>query len=289
MGSAPANAGRAPSPRYNSRPQRSVRDGPTPASRHSLGLDGLGDRDRSLSPEVWDTLLSTLAPDPQQPSAGSSFASTAVSQSAGSSSGTPLSLPVLIGRSANVQCDCGCEHSDVNLEDEEDEENVDLAGGRRTLSSDGRQRVPPSNPDGPIGGPASGHATRLTADARRNALQVPANESNSLSDVRRRGALLENTGGVPRGMPLAGLLNRAEGWGGQVSGEEASGEESGGDGFQQRNRGESMGHNATLGEEDWSGMQRIVSSLARREDIPEEWWAEVGLSRTLPRDDATNQ
>ena len=32
------------------------------------------------------------------------------------------------------------------------------------------------------------------------------------------------------------------------------------------------------------GMQRIVSNLARREDIPDEWWAEAGLSRTLSRE-----
>ncbi|KAI1778620.1 hypothetical protein F4818DRAFT_406625 [Hypoxylon cercidicola] len=40
-------------------------------------VDGLGDRDRSLSPEAgaaWDTLQSTLTPDPQPPSVGSSFA-----------------------------------------------------------------------------------------------------------------------------------------------------------------------------------------------------------------------
>jgi hypothetical protein len=28
-------------------------------------------------------------------------------------------------------------------------------------------------------------------------------------------------------------------------------------------------------------MQRIVRNLARRQDIPDEWWAEAGLSRTL--------
>lgn len=28
------------------------------------------------------------------------------------------------------------------------------------------------------------------------------------------------------------------------------------------------------------GMQRIVRNLAAREDIPDEWWAEAGLSRT---------
>jgi hypothetical protein len=31
-------------------------------------------------------------------------------------------------------------------------------------------------------------------------------------------------------------------------------------------------------------MQHIVRSLARREDIPDEWWAGAGLSRTLPGD-----
>ena len=31
-------------------------------------------------------------------------------------------------------------------------------------------------------------------------------------------------------------------------------------------------------------MQRIVRNLARREDIPDEWWAEAGLSRTLSRE-----
>jgi len=34
--------------------------------------------------------------------------------------------------------------------------------------------------------------------------------------------------------------------------------------------------------EYWGGLRRIVHSLARREDIPDEWWAEVGLSRNLP-------
>lgn len=52
-------------------PRRSMR------GRRIGGFDGLGDRDRSLSPEAdgaWDTLQSTLTPDPQPPSAGSSFA-----------------------------------------------------------------------------------------------------------------------------------------------------------------------------------------------------------------------
>ena len=38
--------------------------------------------------------------------------------------------------------------------------------------------------------------------------------------------------------------------------------------------------------DDWAGMQRIVRSLARREDIPDGWWAEAGLSRILQQGEA---
>lgn len=57
-------------------------------------MDGLGDRERSLSPDAngtWDTLLTTLTPDPQPPSAGSSFAS-ATAPSANSQSTAPSSV-----------------------------------------------------------------------------------------------------------------------------------------------------------------------------------------------------
>ncbi|KAI8957068.1 hypothetical protein F5Y11DRAFT_340904, partial [Daldinia sp. FL1419] len=64
-------------------------------------VDGLGDRDRSLSPEgdgVWSILQSTLTIDPQPPSAGSSFASTTASTIASlnptvSSSRTSITSP----------------------------------------------------------------------------------------------------------------------------------------------------------------------------------------------------
>ncbi|MBE3043443.1 hypothetical protein IMZ48_12905 [Candidatus Bathyarchaeota archaeon] len=57
--------------------------------------DGLGDRERSLSPDTngWDTLLTTLAPDPQPPSAGSSFASATASTAATSQSTVPSAPP----------------------------------------------------------------------------------------------------------------------------------------------------------------------------------------------------
>lgn len=69
--------------------RRTVADGPLPSSslRESWSpvstVDGLGDRERSFSPEVshWDTMLTTVAPDPRLPSADSSFTSAAASAS----------------------------------------------------------------------------------------------------------------------------------------------------------------------------------------------------------------
>ena len=37
----------------------------------------------------------------------------------------------------------------------------------------------------------------------------------------------------------------------------------------------------TASDEDWMGMTHIVRNLVERRDIPDEWWAEVGLSRIL--------
>ncbi|KAI1452836.1 hypothetical protein F4805DRAFT_404829 [Annulohypoxylon moriforme] len=76
----------------------------------SRNVDGLGDRDRSLSPEgdgLWDNLLTTLTPDPQPPSVGSSFASTNASTSASqnptvASSRTSITSP---GEPVEPPCD----------------------------------------------------------------------------------------------------------------------------------------------------------------------------------------
>ncbi|KAF9738375.1 hypothetical protein PMIN04_004565 [Paraphaeosphaeria minitans] len=70
--------------------RRTIADGPLPSSslRESWSpattLDGLGDRERSLSPVVddhWETMLTSVAPDPLAPTAESSFASAAASAS----------------------------------------------------------------------------------------------------------------------------------------------------------------------------------------------------------------
>lgn len=187
-------------------PEATMATAPTQPTR----LDGLGDRNRSLSmspaEDGWDTLLTTLTPDPQ-PSVGSSFASTSASLSAATSQGVATGSSAntsMTGRDAVVDgsmsdpnCESGCENSDTEGDEDEDEEDaVRLALARFPGSS----RI-------------SGHRSYAEVAGRTG--------SNS-------------SGGED---PLEFL----------------------------------------------GDMQRIVRHFARREDIPDEWWAEVGLSRTLSR------
>lgn len=165
-------------------------------------MDGLGDRDRSLSPEggsAWDTLLASITPDPQPPSAGSSFASASASAAAAATSSASGSA------SANTSMtslgmtppgvgvtDPNCDVSDSsNTEDEEDiYELHDFSRGRgdRSLRS---------------------YAEVVNPRPYESRPQVPGDT------------------------------------------------------------------------EDLGGMHRIISRLAERDEIPEEWWASAGLSRNL--------
>ncbi|KAJ6784938.1 hypothetical protein PWT90_04436 [Aphanocladium album] len=237
-------------------------------SHRSTGMDGLGDRERSLSPEGWDTLLATLAPDPQPPSANTSFASAAGTQSANQSQTAPQPstggsiLPDGFDDApVDPGCDSGCEHSDIDEADLEEtrrslarsrQRNIQFSGGfnfsRPSQAANTEQRVLQQrsyhfgreNPEAPTG-------------SERQALAgVPIPDVNSQDAWVGRAMVgageQENTEG-PRHAPVSTLSSLA----------------------------------SAPAEEDWSGMQRIMRSLARREDIPEEWWAEAGLSRTLSR------
>lgn len=172
----------------------------SPWAIEAADLDGLGDRNRSLSPEgdnVWDTLLSTLTPDPQPPSVGSSFASASASAAATQSTAAASSrtsfttLDPAEDSAFEPPCESGCDNSDTEGDDDE--------------------IYPSSLPHIP------GLSAARRSYARRNSTEDP----------------LELLGGI-------------------------------------------------------GGMQRIVRNLARREDIPDEWWADAGLSRTLSREASGN-
>ncbi|KAL6815400.1 hypothetical protein GGI42DRAFT_106947 [Trichoderma sp. SZMC 28013] len=228
--------------------------------QRSHATDGLGDRDRSLSPEVWDTLLTTLTPDPQPPSASSSFASAAVPQSAGPSNAPPPpSAPGLPDELVDGACESGHEISD----DEEDEWYSQLPATMRSVTTFRRRfrrrpAVPEYNLDGPSDGPLDGQQSDQSQSER---------PGHSLHDSRTNGYAL--------------LLTNS--WLTQAGSED----ERGADRLRPNREGSTgSGPGAPTGDEEWLGMRRIVQSLAAREDIPDEWWAEAGLSRTLPQDES---
>ncbi|KAJ4326540.1 hypothetical protein N0V84_003063 [Fusarium piperis] len=247
-------------------------------ARQNRGVDGLGDRDRSLSPEVWDTLLTTLTPDPQPPSAGSSFASTVASQSAGASSSTPLTAPDPPHDTlADQACESGCENSDTESPDYEHPDFA-LIRRRRDALRRVRVRVPDYNLDGPVDGPisrGSGAVNSESSAARRR--RSPDGPLPSGEDVTGNTAELDGPLNVAQQRPR-------HGWVGQLSVGNSDDEQVLERWGVTREDSTTSGNNTIVGDEDWMGMQRIVRSLARREDIPDEWWAEAGLSRNLPGD-----
>jgi hypothetical protein len=102
---------------------------PTERTNHQLFADGLGDRDRSLSPEgdaAWDTLRASIAPDPQPPSVGSSFASAvaAASSSTGSAATSASTSMSSTGPSEGVSGTRDCDISDSASNTDEDEEDM---------------------------------------------------------------------------------------------------------------------------------------------------------------------
>lgn len=245
---------------------RSVR---TPGRRVVItrrGVDGLGDRERSLSPEGWDTLLTTLTPDPQPPSANSSFASGAAlqgnSQGSGQTSGATTLVPEGMedGPLLDAQCDSGCEHSDM---DDVDYEHPDYSHIRR------RREELRQNPRRSLG---------------RSIDRRPTPNSRRVNDGVGAQVPPERRTPAPAGFNES--TGQRDAWIGRVL-IGAAEEERDTDAPSLTNQESSTTTANGAGEEDWSGMQRIVRSLARREDIPDEWWAEAGLSRTLSREETS--
>lgn len=152
---------------------------------------------------MWDTLLSSITPDPQPPSVGTSFASTSATPSAAPSQTTansvqsshthvtgPAALDALVDFDFDHACESGGDNTDTDCDEEDNSRENELRRfGRSYADVVARSR------------------------SRRD-----DNDFDLLRDVE--------------------------------------------------------------------SMQRIVRTLARREDIPDEWWAEAGLSRSLPREAA---
>ncbi|TWU71857.1 hypothetical protein ED733_003348 [Metarhizium rileyi] len=250
-----------------------------PSRRGTLGMDGLGDRERSLSPELWDTLLSTLTPDPQPPSARSSFTSASATHT-GPSSGTPTTAPEIIREpSIDAPCESGCEHSDLEMDDPnyEHPEFRRIRRERRNAALDQANNV--NRVAFATGDPRMEVARPFTPGSRTTRqIHTPNGPLTIYESSGRLGQPVEPT------HPSRPASNHPQDiWAGEIS-VEVSGQRGDGHDEPGQNQEEvaSPTHvNPMASEDDWAGMQRIVRSLARREDIPDEWWADAGLSRTI--------
>ena len=187
-------------------------------SRESA-IDGLGDRQRSLSPDAepttdaWDLLLSTITPDVNLPSTDTSFSSTAsatdasrngTSRNSGASTQTTVPSPMPSSRDIRIGLDPYPDHlhpCDLSSSDDEDTP----VNYHRML---GRSGLPLS--------------------------------------LRRSPGLPSTMGSQPP-LPAVSFSFGAE------------------------------------ADSDIQQMQAILDRFARRQDIPEDWWAGAGLSRTIGR------
>ncbi|KAI9712528.1 MAG: hypothetical protein M1812_006837 [Candelaria pacifica] len=203
---------------------RSTADGPLPrdiehphASRRLIAtLDGLGDRERSFSPDndAWDTLLTTITPDSHLPSTDSSFTSASASASSLASNSTSSSASLLTAptsSSDNLEPSPICDNSSDNEGSDTD-----------TIGFDVDEHLGRSNP--PLRDPQR-YSPNLHARGREAGRMV----EDYFIGTRRR------------------AMERAD------------------------------------GDPELQQVHAILERLARREDIPDEWWAAAGLSRNLGR------
>jgi hypothetical protein len=285
-------------------------------------IDGLGDRNRSVSPEgydVWETLLTTVTPDPQPPSIGSSFtsasASMVASQSAATgSSATSFTNPASVQE--RVGHEPGCES-----DGETDSDNDDTAGGLLPFTSQqleilARNRGAEADRLQASAAQVRAAARRIPRSDRARILQAMGGAHPSIQATVRRhddAVLRHNEVARQQSISARNLANIRErlaavrardrqlelqesGQDAQDGGQAAEAGETG------PNRDDSPGTatrqdptpatepavpaldpaSNTVGVGGTGGLQNIIRALAERQDIPNSWWAEAGLSRNIP-------
>lgn len=239
--------------------RRTIADGPLPSSslRESWSpattLDGLGDRERSVSPPVddhWETMLTSVAPDPLAPTAESSFASAAASASfstshpssrAGSSnsnsnsvssSRTHLTIPSRRQSwSADFLRACDTSEDDSASDTEAEDEVLDANSMRRRHTAGAASNGPP---------PSRGFYSHAIREQSRESTgyvrsfygEVPFEHARRMEEQ----LAAEERAATDEEMPLDQELRDA---------------------------------------------RALLERLARREDVSDDFWASVGLRRPV--------
>ncbi|KAF2740668.1 hypothetical protein EJ04DRAFT_507687 [Polyplosphaeria fusca] len=244
--------------------RRGIADGPLPSSslRESwspaASIDGLGDRDRSVSPaeDHWDTMLTTVVQDPLAPTAESSFTSAAASASfsnshpssrAGSSnsnsaasSRTHLTVPSR-RHSTTEQFMRACDTSDDDTASDTEEEDLET---RRSFLRARRFEAPDA--------PPSRNPNRYSRGIRDRSRETTA----YVRSYYESGAGRNNVRQTER--PLGGQLDGT------------------GDAYTNDMHDELQALDSQLRD-----ARAVLEQLTRRDDVPDEFWASVGLSRSM--------
>lgn len=250
---------------------RSVAGRP-PRRRTTRPVDGLGDRNRSPSPEVWDTLLSTMGEDNHAPDPTLSF-HVPMSRSARRLRSLNQATPGVDvdqeGVPIEASCESGCDCSDNEMMDGVFDHPARSQAARlrqrRPEASENRRRrhVPRYNLDGAMSD--DGRTTRQ--------FSTPHGSLTIYESTRRLPPAVEPAASINANGRETTASSASVWWG--------PGHHDSSNHDQRELFRTSTQNNSANAEDDLTGMQRIVRSLARREDIPDGWWAEAGLSRTL--------
>ncbi|PSR80566.1 hypothetical protein BD289DRAFT_455252 [Coniella lustricola] len=276
-------------------------------------VDGLGDRNRSLSPEgdgVWDTLLSSITPDPQPPSAGTSFQSTSAPApapaSVSASTSASISASASVSGSGSGSGSASTSQSTPAsssafpwyTDDEIEPESEDIPFEQRGTITDAEfERFclgvsDYEDSDAGADGEQSGLADPWAGGAEdvENAAQGNAIAPRPLSPVDRRSYadVVARSHLAPQ---LQELLQEQEQQQQQqqrpqTQRQDRADQQQQQQQLQRARRGEAQNTDDEDSQVDVNSMQRIIRILMDRPDLSDEWWAAVGLSRSLPREAA---
>ncbi|EMD60127.1 hypothetical protein GGP41_009524 [Bipolaris sorokiniana] len=277
--------------------RRTIADGPLPSSslRESWSpvpaLDGLGDRNRSVSPLDdqlhWDSFLTTVVDDPVAPTAASSFASAAASASfsnshsssrsgssnSAASSQTHLTVPSrLPSPPQHDQFLRACDTSDNDTASDTEEEETDVpAPMRRPQRERSRDGSSPSNSTAPRRRmrPSYFSSDPPARDADRYSLRVidrSRDSSDYVHNYYSRGNWRHSQTEEPQRLQMSSQLDGP-------ADEPASTSEA--------ETPPLTRADSTPLDQELRDARSLLERLASREDISDDFWASVGLTRSF--------
>ncbi|KAJ9642311.1 hypothetical protein H2199_004691 [Coniosporium tulheliwenetii] len=301
-------------------PSSSLRESWSPATT----VNGLGDRERSFSPgddnlaDNWDAMHSTVAPDPLEPSADSSFTSAAASASFSATTRHSNNSSRSSRRSGSGSASSARTHITVPSDVERYAWTVTQVcdtsedGGSETEADEGEAGISPRSRN-PM--------RQVLLEERRMRRRLEVAEQAVLERPPRREPVRYSAGTRERSEEAGEAVRGYYGRGGEYALMETRTQLDELESREERSREiEAEVHQVALREElrsqlaerrrleeerraleeeneqlqpqqpltqtfdpELEEMRSLLERIARRDDIPEEWWMSVGLVPSLPR------